>query len=105
MGHGRVRVDRHETRAENLRGFVVHNLTMELMEPRDVPGRQERQRHGWRPIVLANTVGKLVEKVVAQELQTHRQAYPLHSRAPAHLNWSRQATRGLTYLVTDKGPR
>jgi len=34
-----------------------------------------------------------------------RQAYPLHSRALAHLNWSRQAIRGLTYLVTDKGPQ
>jgi len=29
-----------------------------------------------------------------------RQAYPLHSKAPAHLKWSREAIKGLTYLVT-----
>jgi len=34
-----------------------------------------------------------------------RQAYQLHSKAPAHLRWSRQAIRGLTYLETDKGPQ
>jgi len=33
-----------------------------------------------------------------------RQAYPLHGEAPHHLSWSRQAIRGLTYLMTDKGP-
>jgi len=30
-----------------------------------------------------------------------RQAYPLHSRAPTHLSWSRQAIRGLTFLETE----
>jgi len=34
-----------------------------------------------------------------------RQAFPLHTKAPAHLSWSRDAIRGLTYLVTDKGPQ
>jgi len=34
-----------------------------------------------------------------------RQAFPLHSRAPDHLKWSIVALRGLTYLVTDKGPQ
>jgi len=34
-----------------------------------------------------------------------RQAFPLHSKAPDHLKWSRVALRGLTYLVTDKGPQ
>ena len=33
-----------------------------------------------------------------------RQAYPLHSKAPDHLSWSRQAIRDLTYLETDKNP-
>ena len=32
-----------------------------------------------------------------------RQAFPLHIKAPAHLNWSRDAIWGLAYLVTDKG--
>jgi len=32
-----------------------------------------------------------------------RQAYPLYSKAPPHLSWSRKAVRGLTYLDTDKG--
>jgi len=31
-----------------------------------------------------------------------RQAFPLHSRAPHHMRWSRMVLRGLTYLVTDK---
>jgi len=34
-----------------------------------------------------------------------RQAYRLHGKAPKHLNWSRWAVRGLTYMVTDKGPQ
>ena len=37
--------------------------------------------NGWRPIVLANTVGKLVEKMVAQELQTREELW--HARALA----------------------
>jgi len=34
-----------------------------------------------------------------------RQAYRVHGGAPAHLQWTRQAIRGLTYMVTDKGPQ
>jgi len=34
-----------------------------------------------------------------------RQAYRLHGGTPAHLSWSRWALRGLTYMVTDKGPQ
>ena len=34
-----------------------------------------------------------------------RQAYRLHEKTPAHLSWSRWAIRGLTYMVTDKGPQ
>jgi len=34
-----------------------------------------------------------------------RQAYRIHGKTPAHLSWSRWAIRGLTYMVTDKGPQ
>jgi len=34
-----------------------------------------------------------------------RQAFRLHGGTPAHLRWSRLAIRGLTYMVTDKGPQ
>jgi len=34
-----------------------------------------------------------------------RQAYRLHGKAPAHLKWTRWALRGLTYMITDKGPQ
>jgi len=34
-----------------------------------------------------------------------RQAHPIHSKAPWHLGWGRQVLRGLTYIVTDKGPQ
>ena len=34
-----------------------------------------------------------------------RQAFRLHGKTPAHLSWSRWALRGLTYMVTDKGPQ
>jgi len=34
-----------------------------------------------------------------------RQAYRLHGKTPRHLSWSRWALRGLTYMVTDKGPQ
>jgi len=32
-----------------------------------------------------------------------QQAFPLHTKVPAHLCWTRDAIWGLTYLVTDKG--
>jgi len=35
----------------------------------------------------------------------NRQASLLHSKAPKHMGWSRMVLRGLTYLVTDKGPQ
>jgi len=34
-----------------------------------------------------------------------RQTYKLHGGTPAHLKWSRWALRGLTYMLTDKGPQ
>jgi len=34
-----------------------------------------------------------------------RQAHRLHTRAAAYLKWSRWAVRGLTYVITDKGPQ
>ena len=33
------------------------------------PGRDHQKVKGWRPIVLANTVGKLGEKLIAEDLQ------------------------------------
>jgi len=33
------------------------------------PGKDYTAVKGWRPFVLANTVGKLAEKIIAQELQ------------------------------------
>jgi len=35
------------------------------------PGKDISKVKGWRPIILANTVGKLTEKLVAEELQNH----------------------------------
>ena len=32
-----------------------------------------------------------------------RQDFPIHSK-PKHLSWSRKAVKGLTYVVTDRGP-
>jgi len=43
------------------------------------PGKDHTAVKGWRPIVLANTVGKLVEKIVALELQRHQELW--HERA------------------------
>ena len=34
-----------------------------------------------------------------------RQKYRLHGPTPGHLKWSGMAIRGLTYMVTDKGPQ
>ena len=31
------------------------------------------------------------------------EAFPIHCK-PAHLKWDRQAVKGLTYMVTDRGP-
>jgi len=43
------------------------------------PGKDHTAVKGWRPIVLANVVGKLAEKVVAIELQRHKELW--HERA------------------------
>jgi len=43
------------------------------------PGKDHTAVKGWRPIVLSNTVGKLVEKIVAEELQKHEELW--HERA------------------------
>ena len=32
-----------------------------------------------------------------------RQAFPIHTK-PGHLKWHRQSVKGLTYIVTDRGP-
>jgi len=32
-------------------------------------GKDHTKVKGWRPIVLANTTGKLAEKIIAQKLQ------------------------------------
>jgi len=34
-----------------------------------------------------------------------RQLFRPHEGAPGHLKWSRMAIRGLTYMITDKGPQ
>jgi len=43
------------------------------------PDKDHTAVKGWRPIVLANSVGKLVEKAIAQELQKHEELW--HERA------------------------
>ena len=43
------------------------------------PGKDHTQVKGWRPIVLANVAGKLVEKLVAEEIQQHEDLW--HERA------------------------
>jgi len=39
------------------------------------PGKDHTAVKGWRPIVLGNVVGKLAEKVVAIELQRHKELW------------------------------
>jgi len=39
------------------------------------PGKDQTRVRGWRPIVLANTVSKLAEKIVAQELQEREELW------------------------------
>jgi len=43
------------------------------------PGKDHTVVKGWRPIVLANTVGKLGEKLIALEMQKHQELW--HERA------------------------
>jgi len=43
------------------------------------PGKDHTKVKGWCPIVLANTVGKLAEKIIAQELQEREELW--HQRA------------------------
>jgi len=34
-----------------------------------------------------------------------KQEFPIYPKAPAHISWTAGALRGLTYMVTDKGPQ
>ena len=34
-----------------------------------------------------------------------RHAFRIHGKTPAHLGWNSTAVRGLTYMITDKGPQ
>jgi len=34
-----------------------------------------------------------------------KQQFPIYPKAPAHMKWSSRAIRGLTYMITDKGPQ
>jgi len=43
------------------------------------PGKDHTRVKGWRPIVLANIVGKLAEKLIAQELQDRKEVW--HERS------------------------
>ena len=43
------------------------------------PGKDHSKVKGWRPIVLANTVGKLAEKIITEELQKREELW--HERA------------------------
>lgn len=42
-----------------------------MMEMIAKPGKDHTAVKGWRPIVLANTVGKWCEKIIAQDLGEH----------------------------------
>jgi len=39
------------------------------------PGKDHTALKGWRPIALANAVGKLAQKIIAQELQRHEELW------------------------------
>ena len=39
------------------------------------PGNDQTAVKGWRPIVLANAVGKLAEKIIGQEVQLHEELW------------------------------
>jgi len=34
-----------------------------------------------------------------------KQQFPIYPKAPAHIKWSSRAIKGLTYMITDKGPQ
>ena len=34
-----------------------------------------------------------------------KQEFPIYPKAPAHINWSPRAVKGLVYMITDKGPQ
>jgi len=47
---------------------------------------------------------RMMEKNIATPAGI-KQAFPIYPRAPPHMKWTRQAVRGLVYMVTDKGPQ
>ena len=67
------RVDRDKVMVADIKRKIRvpdswREMTM-VMIPK--PGKDHKEIKGWRPIVLANTVGKWCEKIVAQKLGEH----------------------------------
>jgi len=54
---------------------------LQVMIPK--PGKPTNLAKSWRPIVLANTVGKLAQEVIADDLQFEHSLFPASNRAHA----------------------
>jgi len=67
----------------------------------DTKGNEEADRMAGR---TADMGWRLMEKSIATPAGI-KQEFPIYPKAPPHLKWSRQAVRGLVYMVTDKGPQ
>ena len=68
-----------------------------------VRGNEKAGRVADRVANLRAYGGRVAGKVDKITPAGVRQDFPIHSK-PKHLGWSRKAVKGLSYVVTDRGP-
>jgi len=66
-----------------------------------VRGDEEADRRAGIEVAM----GRKMQKTVVDTPGGIKQEFPIYTKAPAHLQWSRMAVKGLVYMVTDKGPQ
>jgi len=66
-----------------------------------IEGNEEADRAARRTVDMG---WRLREREIATPVGI-RHEFPVYPKAPAHINWSRIAGRGLVYMITAKGPQ
>jgi len=66
-----------------------------------IKGNEEADRMAGRTVRR----GRRTQETAVATPAGIKQEFPVYPKAPAHMNWSPMAVKGLVYMITDKGPQ